>query len=190
MQRVGKLRHGAHTLPTDISRSFTVAVFIHQNRFLYIPHGRLNHFCESSSHSPQPPGVNVNSTIRMESGRSLQRLLALISSQSSSRRPQHSWAVATDLGVKWVSERVCVPAYMYAPMHVLLCICGCACLPTLNFCLHFDCCVPYKSCSYMSSQLARRAMCCLISSPARHTLTAYPMLMLNSNNISDHLQTL
>lgn len=68
---VGKLRdsmyaHSPHTSP----ESSTVAVSSIRIES-YIPYGRLNHFCGSRSHSPQPPGVNVNSTIRKAPGRHL-----------------------------------------------------------------------------------------------------------------------
>lgn len=107
MWSVGKSRYSRHTEPRDISSSFTIAIFIHQNRLLYMLHNKLNHFCGSSSHSPQPPRVNVKSTIRKEPGRSLQRLFALTSSQSS-QLPQHSWAVASDLGIdEWVNVYMC-----------------------------------------------------------------------------------
>lgn len=117
---VGKLQYSIHTQLPDISRSFTIALLIHQNRVLYMLHGSLNHFCGSSSHSPQPPRVNVNCTIRKELGGSLQRLLALTSSQSS-QHPQPSWAVATDLGTcEWLNVSVCQP---------ICAVCFCAYVP-------------------------------------------------------------
>lgn len=158
------------TQPPDISRSFTIAVFIHQNRFLYILHSRLNHFSGSSSHSPQPPGVNVSSTIRKEPARSLQRLVALTSSQSS-RRPQSECVCVHQHICRCVFLRIYAP-WVYVCAHS-------------NFCLLFGYMRPsYMRYSYMSSQHSHRAMCCLISSPARHTLTTHQKLMLNFNSIS------
>lgn len=88
--------------PPCISRSSTVAVSSIRIES-YIPYGRLNHFCGSRSHSPQPPRVNVNSTIRKALGRSLQHLLSLTSSYWS-HFMQRGQAVATDLGWKWACE--------------------------------------------------------------------------------------
>lgn len=85
-----------HAQPPYISQSSTVAVSSIRIES-YIPYGRLNHFCGSRSHSPQPPRVNVNSTIRKAPGRSLQHLLSLASSYSS-HFMQRGRAVATDLG--------------------------------------------------------------------------------------------
>ncbi|KAK5868811.1 hypothetical protein PBY51_009788 [Eleginops maclovinus] len=78
-----------HTQPPDISRPFIITGLIHQNGFLYITFGRLNHLCGSSSHSPLPPGVNVISNITKETGRSSNTFLH---SHHHSRRVAHSAA--------------------------------------------------------------------------------------------------
>lgn len=130
MQCVSKLRYNMHTQPPDISRSFTVAVFIHQNRFLYILHGRLNHFCGSSSHSSQPPRVNVKSTIRKEPGReaptpSCPHIVTVLTA------PTAQLSCSNRSGRMRGRECVCGPEWMY------VCFCayvhhGCVSVPTLT----------------------------------------------------------
>lgn len=62
--------------------------------------------------------------------------------------------------------------------------------PTLYFCLLSGYMTSsYTRYSYMGFQLTHRAVCCLIRSPARHTLSAHLRLTLICTNISSSATT-
>lgn len=73
--------------------------------------------------------------------------------------------------------------------YIHMCICLFFVHMVLWLCWLFSLLFVHMRCSNMSSELPHRATCCLISPPARHTLTDCVKLRLNSNNISSSATT-